>query len=375
MNRFGSAAFMATLFLLLVSLTVSAQEATPEITPEVTSPALPELTETIFANAMSAHFPKGWTPSPFDNAIFLVNITPVKLGGWMGEPFSPGQVQIGFSIWQTSQIFPINNLAADASPLDYMTGELRYLGEAIAPEYINEPEAFMLDGKRAASLFMHRGTGDVELMAIEYEPGIMIIFDFFTAPGELDQWKPTVLAIAASIQYLPAPPLGQDYETADQHLIVHYPTGWVIDRNDKQTGEDLSITLATNEAALSKGLMGITPDFLSGEARWFAHIAPLSVWAQTWPELTDSTTPEAFLNILHQSAAQLDWSPITPFYLRGRPAAQAFASADDRGEQIEWAIQYENNRMGLFILTTASGESEQWLPTLLAIAEYTNYGG
>ena len=374
MLRFRWILLVTVLLLVAGNSSVTAQKATPETTPEVTQAVPSELTETIFANAMTARFPKGWTPNPYDNAVYLVNTTPVVLGAMIGEPFSPGEVEIGFSVWKTSEIFPINNLNSDASPLDYLVATRQNAGENTESEYTNDPEAFMLDGKRAASMFIHRVTLDGALMAIEYAPGIMIIFDLYTAPDEFDQWKPTALAIAGSITYLPALVLSQDYESADQHLILHYPSDWVIDRNYSQTGMDVSVTLATTEAALAKGLMGLTPDFQPGEARWYAHIAPLSVWAQTWPKITDNVTPEAFLDILHESAAKLDWSPIIPFYLRSRPGAQTFTSADERGEQFEWAVRYQNNSMGLFILTTAPGESEQRRPTALAIAEYVNYG-
>jgi hypothetical protein len=382
--------------LLFGTLSVVAQESTPELTSEA-EPL--QLTETLTANSMSVQYPEGWIASTYDRAIHLVYMAPRILPSMTGEMFKPGQVEIAFSIWPIEEIFPLHNLEADASPLEYITAHKRGGWESMPDYYPEEPVAFILNGKRAARLLYRPATFDSEQMVIEYEQGLMLIFHLYTAHGELDQWMPTALAIAESITYqnplevtpdtveAAALPLTETYTSDNSMFAIDYPAGWTL-----QTHAPPSPGYWHLNANIFNGeLLSLQQKFPSGSVLVELTVTDLEKFVMGVQRDSSEITPEDIVRFrwFGLSADQDDMvdeirTPAPNSYVE-RSHIQTFMLGEAQAARVDmrlsgfnegFALAYVDNDIVVEIrLITAPGELEQWRTTALAIADGFGYFG
>jgi hypothetical protein len=381
-----------------------------ETMPETTESAALDLPEIITWNRMTAHYPAGWTASPYDNAVFLVNVKPLILRSFGDTSFAPGEVQMEYAVWRTEDIFPIHNLEQSASPLEYLTADRRDREESTRPYFPDEPEAFMLGDKRAAKIRIQNFKVEGECFAIEYAPGLMLLFELRTAPGELSHWEPTAMAIAASITYLdpaqitpegtlPAPlALTESYRTDDGLTALRYPTDWTIEPSwiGDAAGWHLSadiirhhdlfgtgsgsfdITLPSGAVAIRVNVYDVA-NLVPSILRPAAEITPEDVLrfryfglsaqpTNTPPPAKDATaSPNPF------SFGYVDLSPIQSIRLGNKAAARIKVTSVFEGD-IGFVIATLHDGVVVEVsLHSAPGELRQWEATALAIVESITY--
>jgi hypothetical protein len=362
--------------LLMVIVSGYGLTAAQETTPEA---AALELTETITWDSMTAHYPAGWTASPYDKAVYLVNVNPVVLRSLGDTGFAPGEAQMEFAIWRTEDIFLIHNLAQDASPLEYLQADRRDREPLMRPYFSDEPEAFMLGDKRAAKQFIQQDKVEGAFYAIEYAPGWMILFEVLTAPGELAQWEPTALAIAASITYsgpLETPsdatpvPVTLTYTSEGDSVSVTYPRTWVINAPSPDHGTVVEITVANRQEVLDANLAS---DFTAGDAQ-----IEVKIWQPGALERNGVHTPKDLLTYLTTfgvSASSIATSEIESIQVGAVRGVRVYAKPYGQQDMVFLAFELADGRLVSLGLHTAPGQAAEWESTLQAVAESITVSG
>lgn len=376
MRRFGRALVVSVLLLLSVAVSL-AQEATPL-----------DLTETFTTDdgQISLDYPADWvieiSEQTEGQSLGLrlgtsQDVLDNTTGGFdVVIPAGEALVQVG--IGNTESIASgVENIDADASVGELLAGLMPLLEDSrftfgeIEETSIGRYDAALVEGvgdESSATL--------VGLIAIR--PGITGALILSTAPDELEQWKPTALAMVESLTFgnLEATPDATDALTpgatldlTEAHtsglLRLLLPVGWRL----RDSGTD-SVYVANTQAALDASFGDA---MRAGELQIYLQVTtPRELGREIDVEFTNEDAPLKILQAFVKAAPDLNFDTVATTDVGGKPAAQV--RFDTSGfEGAAWAVQYRPGLLLLIQLVTAPGERDAWEATALAIGQNVEY--
>jgi hypothetical protein len=183
---------LVLLLLLTLPIPALAQEATPEATDEN---ALP-LTETYHNDTVSVEYPADWhveTEATFASTRqqpFRILMNSGDLPAYQGRLMRA--VLVRLYLVQTNDMQGYTEELTDD------------LGDSLGHSVVLEP---IHSGGRGGVLF--HGTNDPydeTILVFRYDADYLLTLNVLTPPGDMENWLPTALAIADSVQLLKIPP-------------------------------------------------------------------------------------------------------------------------------------------------------------------------
>lgn len=269
---------------------VSGQEATPEVTPEAT--ALP-LTET-FTSAdgqVSFQYPEGWVIEDSSEEYTWLTLYSIPPEEGTDSIFE-GNVMVSIEVGYVQQLF--RNLDEDAGLEDVMrTNHARYnLSPQIPLESFNSlsiggyPAGIISKTLNMLTDNNERYQREMWTLAIDYGDGIFANIVLHIRTELVDQWIPTTIAIAESIQFNgattdPSPSeeaiaeetpdpfsvlFSAVYTSEAGNVSISYPEMWFIRETIDSTIEDTWFEIVSSPRSIGR-------DFpLSGDVILIARI-------------------------------------------------------------------------------------------------------
>lgn len=352
---------------LLMSLTggwVSAQDNT-----------LP-LTETyVLKSGYSVNYPQGWVAFDEFNEVVSgsgtqIDNSRIKLSsneriaevGYSGD-FEPGDAWLMLS-WQALYLAGIDP-SANASLTEILSRRLAAdMGEPYEIQ-LGETTAAIAEGEDEET-----GHSKAHLIFFRDYNTLCSIF-MYTASGEYDQFRSTLLAIAestlpsttpATASAPPAEPLPlTEIYTLKNDYSFSYPAAWAVDYELNEP--DMSLAqLGSNAAIAQQGGFGY--DFAPGDV-WVAF-----TW-ETLGNFSDVNAESNPVDVLNTSVVGLypDMGDAYEIPLGDRTAAIAEGIHSSGKPMMAVFFFWDEDTIASFLALTAPDEYDQFKPTLLAIAE------
>jgi hypothetical protein len=180
--------------------------APPVVGTDATPPAAVELTQDFVSEdgAFTFKYPQGWVHGTENGAIVVAN-TQAALDNVNGEGV-PGQIAV--MIWPTTAAVA----EAFGSPPEAKTHQevlKALLAKGNHPKFTQEPTDTSVGDKPATRMMTQTGGRDTLMLFVDTGPGNVSAVLAGATVGELPQFEPTVLAIAATLSYGAAAPAKQ----------------------------------------------------------------------------------------------------------------------------------------------------------------------
>jgi hypothetical protein len=371
--------------VLVGTLSAVAQDSTPTIAIELTE------TYTTGDGLKSFRYPKGWLIRDVHGTEADVANTQEALDYDFGDTFQPGVVIVTAV---TARIFD-----AEVTPLNLLQSIYESGGEDVQSE-LDPPTSIQIDGRPAAFMTLPSEISDLQFIVIEIRPNVIGFVQLTTAPGELDQWLPTALAIAESITYnsgvgvtpeaaeATALPLTESYITENSMFGIDYPAGWTFETYFPPSQGDwiLSANIRNGDA--------LTPEQIFPPGRVSIDVTVTDIDSLVFSIQRESSeiTAEDIVRFrwFGLSADQADMvSDLmqTPAANGGyeRGSIETVMVEDHEAARVDmrlpgfnegFALAYVDNDIVVEVrLITAPGELSQWTATALAIADGFGYFG
>jgi hypothetical protein len=361
--------FLIAVFALLWAAVPTAAQ---EITPEVTTPPLTE-TFTSDDERLTIEYPGGWLPpdysaNDYDASMRIAN----RSSAWeyfmaSTDVFEAGDVVLHVYLTSKRELQAKHaSIAPDSDMIEFLRLTRLPLLSPLEADYSTTT---FNDLPAAEVYFNYPNYVDAYGLAFEVSEDVVGVMALYTFPGEVEQWKPTALAIAESINYT-APEATEDttelteiYTTRNGLFTFNYPHRWAI-ATQNLLDPGMNVALANRYDRLYANM---ATDFAPGDLQ-----VVVVVWYQTVLNsinVHDSTELLQYLTDPGLSADSIASSDIEAITVDGWSGAQVYVQPP--GNQEGWFLAFPIHEQiyATVALHTAPGELGQWQPTALAIAE------
>ncbi len=356
----------------LPGVPLRAQDATPESTPDAApdaapstaaeataTPLLPE-TFTTADGTFSFAYPAGWLPVESDGAVVLFNGTDVSLEQLM----QPGQLFLLMDIIDKAEF---EGLTLDPTPVGFLI-----LLDEFSDVDIQNPTEIEINGLPAARAESQGISEEGLIIVMDGGPDALIYISAVSAEGEMAQFEPTILDIAASVVYTPpestpvprgtaelqpALPLTETFTSVDGTVTFNYPAGWLVNESG---GVVALVDSDLTQLAIQRG-EALQPGQLSVGIYLPALLRNLGVNTEADPALVLVQFFAA------TSGQEITESSITPFLVDDRRAARLNVAGQDT-DGVFIALDLGNGTVAIMTLAAAPGEFARFELTALEIA-------
>lgn len=366
------------LLMLAFALPATAQDATPEPTPV-------ELVEshTDSGSDITIDYPEGWTFKEDDNSeegVYFVGrvasdeaLLEYDVLSYTSGEMKSGDVAIQFG-FGTRDYFTSNmpGVDSDSGPLEMTIAFAGLVGDT-GDVTFDEPKAVEINDLRAAEVSgKAEDRGAFTVLIVEYDRDLLGLFYVAAPPGELEQWEPTLLAMAKSVtigEGVEATPEATEEAftlgtalTLANGTTLSYPDDW-----SKAVISGYAVFLGSNDAALNRAVESTLKE---GEVQVFVAVDTI---ANLTPALnlgiaSDASSLEFAQALVDLQDATVDFEEPEEITFGEHPAA--FVSGSTDGLDVSaYVIDLGDNVMALVRLLTPKDELDQWQPVADAIAE------
>jgi hypothetical protein len=363
-----------TAVLVCAAAPTAAQEVTPE-------PTAPLLIETYISDdgRLRFEYPRGWLPPDynthhFDATMWIAN----RSSAWEDfmasiDVFEAGDVVLYVYLTPKPELQATHaSIAPDSDLIEFLRLTRLPLLSPLKAEYSTTT---FNDLPAAEVYFNYPNYVDAYGLMFEVSEDVVGVIVLYTFPGEVEQWQPTPLAIAESINYT-APEATEDtselteiYTTRNRLFTFNYPHRWAI-ATQNLLDPAMNVALANRYDRLYANMAS---DFAPGDVQvlmviWYvAELNRINVH--------DSTELLEYLTDPGLGAESIASSDIEAITVDGWSGAQV--DIQPPGNQEGWILAFPIHEQiyATVALHTAPDELEQWQPVALAIAESIEFLG
>lgn len=187
---------MRKIWLAAVFLVILAAACSPTLSTPPPGVLTLDQSYTSAAGTLTFSYPAAWAIQEVENQVLLS--TRALADPNRSATAAPGQFAVSIAIYQATDLPGLNS---NATPRNVLAAFTAVLGDTNAPD----PADLSIGSRRAARAESQAEAGQLLLIALELDAGLYAILVGSSAPGELARFEPTLLAIAATIQYSGAP--------------------------------------------------------------------------------------------------------------------------------------------------------------------------
>jgi hypothetical protein len=159
--------------------------------------------ETMSGDTLTVNYPEGWFQSgDADTGVTFSNVENMETIE-SGTVIEAGQMGVGVMVIAADMAGMFAG-AGEISPMTLLTGFSSLMATSEDAPTMGEPAEITLNGKTGAVVSGDGESVAMTMMVMPHDSGAYIISFAATAPGELENARPTLEAVTNSVQYTPA---------------------------------------------------------------------------------------------------------------------------------------------------------------------------